>query len=372
MGALAFALAVVFTAPALAADHQGAGLTKITLSPQWTPQAQFAGFYAAKDFGVYEKYGLDVTIRHATPTVTSLEYLLDGEAQFATLFLSTGISARAKGAPLVCLAQLSRRSALMIVARKSSGIKEPRDLQGKRLGIWHSGFQSLPRAFLRQYRVEPEIVPFGSGVNLFLCEGLDATVAMWYNEYYQLLGAGMTPDELVVFHLADHGLNTPEDGIYCLEAYREANPDVCRRFVQASIDGWKLAFERPEEALDGVARRMKQAKLQTNRASQRWMLDRMRDILLPNGADAVNSQLTEPVYQKAATILKTDGVIASIPPFNAFYQPVETAAPDTSRANAASVPAEAPALVEARVTVETARASTSSPDAEKDTSHATE
>jgi NitT/TauT family transport system substrate-binding protein len=77
---------------------------------------------------------------------------------------------------------------------------------------------------------------------------------MTYNEYWQVIDAGLTPDDLIVFKYEDQGVATLEDGLYVLEE-KLADPafeDKMVRFVRASMKGWKYAEANPDEAADIV------------------------------------------------------------------------------------------------------------------------
>ena len=118
---------------------------KITFLPQWLPQAQFAGYYTAVDKAIYSKYGLNVEILQGGPNEPSLEGLANGKANFASAIMSTAIAKRAQGIKLVNIAQIVQRSALIIVAKKESGIKTIQDLNGKKVSVWEE-FDVQPKA----------------------------------------------------------------------------------------------------------------------------------------------------------------------------------------------------------------------------------
>ena len=301
--------------------HAEANLKKVVFIPQWVPQAQFAGYYFAAEQGIYRKHGLDVTIVSGGPQKPPpLDLLREGKADFATLWLSTGIQARAQGLNLVNIGQVVPRSAFMLVAKKSRGIRSPRDIQGKKVGLWGPIFQVQARAFFKKYDLDVTIIPQSFSVNLFLRDGVDVASAMWYNEYHTILAAGLNPEELTTFFFHEHGLNFPEDGIYVLEDRFKRDPEMCRSFVKASIEGWLGAFAHKEKTLDMVMKNLKGEHMPANRVHQRWMLERMKDLILPSDQSDLGVQLLPGDYSRVATSLHSSGLIDRIPEFPIFYR----------------------------------------------------
>ncbi|MEW6658834.1 MAG: ABC transporter substrate-binding protein [Thermodesulfobacteriota bacterium] len=317
---LLFLLVVLATAP----FPPAAAGTKVSFIPQWLPQSQFAGYYVAYEKGFYAARGLEVNILRGGPDFPSSELLLTGKADFGTMFLTTALLKRANGFKLINIAQIVQRSALMLVAKKASGILVPEDLNGKKVALWGEEFQIQPQAFFQQHHLNVKILHQGSTMNLFLRGGVDAASAMWYNEYHRIMQAGVNPEELTAFFLADYGLNFPEDGIYCLESTFQKDPDKCVKFVQASIAGWKYAFAHQDEALDIVMKYVDAVHLPTNRPQQKWMLERMADIIQPPGADVPMGTLKEESFEQVARELKKYGFIGKIPDFHRFYRNCES------------------------------------------------
>jgi NitT/TauT family transport system substrate-binding protein len=311
----AVALLLLMLAPAGAAEPKSAALVL-----QWQPQAQFAGFYVAEAKGFYREAGVDLRLIPGGPDVIASRLLASGQAQFATMFLATGIERRAGGMPIVHLAQLVQRSALLLVARADSGIREPKDLDGRRVGLWDNEFQLQPRALFQRLGIRPVMVPQSGSLTLFLRGGVDAASAMWYNEYHTLLASGLEPGDLRVFFFRDLELNFPEDGIYTLEKTLAQDPALCRAVVAASLKGWEHAFAHPEEALDLVVARRRAANLPTSRVHQRFMLARMRDVILGQAGDTVPplGQLARPDFDRVAETLASQKLIKARPDFASF------------------------------------------------------
>ncbi|MFO7802027.1 MAG: ABC transporter substrate-binding protein, partial [Desulfovermiculus sp.] len=151
-----FALLLLFLACATISWAQSPsenGLRKVCFIPQWSPQAQFAGYYAAKDMGFYAERGLEVEILPGGTNNPSGPALAAGEAEFASMFLSRGIILRSQGEPVVNVGQIVQRSGLMLVARKDSGIVAPQDLEGKTVSLWPE-FEAQPQAFFHKFDLE--------------------------------------------------------------------------------------------------------------------------------------------------------------------------------------------------------------------------
>ena len=232
----------LFFGHAHAAD---APLKKISFITLWKPQAQFAGYIVALEKGFYKKHGLDVTLISGGADNPAVDALKNKKADFGIVWLSAAIQRRSAELKLVNIGQVVQRSALMLVAKRSSGILKPQDMQGKKVSLWEGDLQLQPKAFFREHGITVETIPQSYTVNLFLKGGVDVVSAMWYNEYDTIINSGLDPDELVTFFFSDYGLNFPEDGIYCLEETLNKDPQTAAAFVKASFEGWMYAFDHP-------------------------------------------------------------------------------------------------------------------------------
>ena len=297
-----------------------ASLRVVTFLPYWVANAQFAGYYMAKEAGIYEKYGMNVEIIPYEPFYTTSQMMKQGTIDFAASWLVNAIEMKASGVDIVNIAQFSTRSSLMLVTKKSSGIDTLEKMNGKKAGIW-TGYELQPRAFFKKFDLNVEIVPIGSTNNLFLKDGVSITNANWFDEYHSLINSGYNPEELNTFFFADYGLNFLEDGIYCLAEKRLQDPGLCADFVNATEEGWQMAYDNPEKAIDTVVAYARKMKLPVNRVHQRWMLDRYRDLYNPKGKISID--LAEKDYLFAASVLLESGLIAAVPPFKSFFHPVD-------------------------------------------------
>lgn len=303
----------------LGATPLGAAQQKASFLPQWSPQAQFAGYYVAYEKGLYRKNGIDLTILQGGPNQPPQDYLEGRKADFVSMWLAAAIQRRSQGVKLVNIGQVVQRSALMLVAKKSSNIRTPRDMQGRKVGLWAGDFQIQPKAFFKKYNLQVNVIPQSFSVNLFLRGGVDVASAMWYNEYYTILNAGINPDELSTFSFPEQGLNFPEDGIYTLESTFRQNPSLAQAFVRASLDGWRYAFSHPDESLNIVLAYISRARIPANRIHQKWMLARMKDIIFPLDKAAPLGVLQSADYERVAHELRESGLIDKIPNYDSFF-----------------------------------------------------
>lgn len=242
---------------------------KITFSPQWTPQSQFAGYYAALENGYYAEAGLDVSIEHPTASYSSISMLQDGTSNIITCELIQAMMT-SEETRLVNLLQTTQHSTLVLVSR-AGDVTQLADLAGCRIGTWKIGFSEIPHMIDQEQHLDIEWVMFLNPLNLYIAGAIDASLVKSYNELILFYMAGITPGSVLYF--SEHGYDFPEDGIYVKEEFFKKYPDQCRRFAEASRKGWEWVRSNPEAALDIVMKHVKEANVPTNRYCQKWMLD---------------------------------------------------------------------------------------------------
>ena len=241
----------------------------IVFTPQWTAQAQFAGYYVAEAKGFYREAGVKVRIEHPSVTQPAMARLRSGECQATTLQLCQALEIVDAGVPLVNILQTSMNNAMVIVSARD---KDPLSQKGARVGIWSVGFGQLAIWMSIKDHLDYQWVRIAQGVNLFVAGAFDATLAMSYNEYYQLIQAGMNISDKAVYRFCDHGYNVQEDGVYMTREYYQTHRQQARKFAEASRRGWEWAAQHPGEALDIVMQYVDRDRIATNRTLQRLML----------------------------------------------------------------------------------------------------
>ncbi|HEU0221455.1 MAG TPA: ABC transporter substrate-binding protein [Paracoccaceae bacterium] len=234
---------------------------KVVLQLKWVTQAQFAGYYVAQDQGFYEEEGLEVEIKPGGPDIAPAQVIAGGGADVILDWMPSALASREKGLPLVNIAQPFKSSGMMLTCRKDTGIATPADFKGKTLGVWFFGNEYPFLSWMAQLGIPTTggadgvtVLKQGFNVDPLLQKQADCISTMTYNEYWQVIDAGLAPDDLVVFKYEDQGVATLEDGMYVLED-RLKDPDFVDRmvrFVRASMKGWKWTEENPDAAAEIV------------------------------------------------------------------------------------------------------------------------
>lgn len=274
---------------------------KFVFMPQWSAQAQFAGYYVAKEKGFYREAGLDVDIVHPSVSLKAIDRIQRNKTNAAMLQLTEAIGMVAQGIPLVNILQTSMNNAMVIVSRR--GV-DPLTQKGARVGVWNAGFWQLALCMSKKEGLDYEWIKFASNINLFVTGAIDATFAMSYNEYNQLLQTGMTLDEKNVYRFCEHGYNVQEDGVYVTKAYYKRHRDQARRFAEASKKGWLWAADHPDEALDIVMDYVKRDKVATNRIMQKMMLREVLRLQVDRESGKREFRLRPDMVKRASYLMK--------------------------------------------------------------------
>ena len=241
-------------AQAMAAD-------KVTLQLKWVTQAQFGGYYVAKDKGFYEEEGLDVDIKPGGPDIAPPQVLAGGGADVIVDWMPSALATREKGVPLVNIAQPYKSSGMMLTCLKESGVKTPGDFKGKTLGVWFFGNEYPFLSWMAHLKIPTTggadgvtVLKQGFNVDPLLQKQAACISTMTYNEYWQVIDAGIKPDDLITFQYEKEGVATLEDGLYVLEDKLKdpAFKEKMVKFVRASMKGWKYAEEHTDEAAEIV------------------------------------------------------------------------------------------------------------------------
>ena len=315
LGAAALAAALLGSAMgAEAAD-------KLVLQLKWVTQSQFAGYYVAKDKGLYKDVGLDVEIRPGGPDINPSQVIAGGGADVVVDWMPSALATREKGVPLVNIAQPFQKSGMELTCRKETGIKTPADFKGRTLGVWFGGNEYPFLSWMSTLGLSTQggpngvtVLKQGFNVDPLLQKQAACISTMTYNEYGQVLDAGLKPDQLVVFKYEDEGVATLEDGVYTLEKNVKdpAMAAKLARFLKASMKGWDYAVAHPDEGA-AITLANDETGAQTE-AHQKFMMGEIDKLV---GTNPKGTGYLDPAaYDRTVAILmsgKSDPVISKKP-----------------------------------------------------------
>ncbi|MCP3874912.1 MAG: ABC transporter substrate-binding protein [Desulfobacteraceae bacterium] len=226
-------------------------IPKASLQLQWFTQSQFAGYYVALEKGWYSEEGIDLTIYPGGPDIVPVDLVTGGSRDFGTTLLADLTVSIQKGKPAISIAQIQQNNGLRLLAKKSSGIKTPKDLIGKKVGVWLGGWEIQFIAMLAQKKITEDsvdVISQGFSMTPFLEGRLDVASAMIYNEYYMVLAEGIQKEDLNIIDYADYELGFSGDVLFTSQKIKKENPQLCLKMLRASLRGWQYALENPEEA----------------------------------------------------------------------------------------------------------------------------
>ena len=309
--------------------------TPIDLQLQWFAQAQFGGFYAAKDLGFYDAQGLDVTISE-TPSDQAPHVLgsqPDGP-EFTISWVPRALEVRDQGASdLVNIAQHFQRSGTLSVSWADSGITSPADFAGKKVGVWDFGNDFEVLAAGRAVGLEPnedyQRIIQAFDMNAFLNREIDVAEAMIYNEYAQVLetvnpetGELYQPEDMNVINYNDVGTAMLQDAVWARESWlaEEGNEDIATRFLAATFQGWQFCRDNPSDCVDIVTQNGSILGL----GHQAWMMNEINALVWPS-PDGIGA-LPQETWDRTIQIMLDSGIIASDPGEGVFRTDLADAA----------------------------------------------
>ncbi len=305
----------------------GGEAASVRLQLQWAPQAQFAGYFAAQEQGYYEAENLTVDILEGGPTVVPQQVgSAQGGPEFTISWVPKVLEAREAGSDLVNIAQVFQRSGTLSVAWKDSGIDDPCDFEGKKVGVWDFGNEfevtaaaSLNCGLVAGEDYEKVTQPFD--MTLLLSRQIDVAEAMIYNEYAQVLeatnpetGELYKAEDLNVINYNDQRTAMLQDAIFARKSWlgEGNNRDVAVRFVRASLKGWIYCRDNPDDCVEYTTA----AGSQLGPGHQRWMMNEVNPLIWPS---PLGVGVVDPVqWVQTVRVAKQAGVIKADPSFDAY------------------------------------------------------
>ncbi len=328
-------------------------LVKVNLQLKWFPQAQFAGFFVAKERGYFKAQGLDVTLLPAGDQ-SPIQVVQSGAADFGTTWIADLLTAREKGLPVVHIAQFFQRSGFTLVALKSTGIKDLcKDMKGKSVGVWPSGNEYPAVALFSKCGLTSSLDPKASspdvtGVSypfdpsLVFPDKVQLVAAMTYNEVDQIAGLGYDDSKVDVFKLADEGINLLEDLMFTSEKVLAdknfkgsglSGRQIATKLIRASIQGWNWAVKNQAETVEKYVlpfcgNTCKGSGTRSDsKGHQTWQMTEIAKLYSAGATTKGWAGLLVPAdYQASVKLLKDQGILTKDPPAGTVdYGPWEAA-----------------------------------------------
>jgi len=302
-------LAAVLAVCGVTVGVNASAAEKVTVQLKWLPQAQFAGYYVAQSKGYYKAEGLDVTIKPGGPDISPVQVIAGNGADVVVNWMPDALAAREAGVPLVNIAQVFNQSGLMLTCKKSSGVNSPKDLKGKTLGVWYGG-NEYPflnwMAKLGYKDTDIKILKQGFNVDPLLQNQAACISTMIYNEYWQVVDAGIKESDLVTFFYEKEGVASLEDGLYVMEAKLKDPAFVARmgKFLKATFKGWNDAVKNPAEAAKIVV-----AADSSGSATEKVQKRQMENVakLITTASTAKMGYLEPAAYERTVKVLLAAG-----------------------------------------------------------------
>ncbi len=286
---------------------------KVTVQLKWLPQAQFAGYYVAAAKGFYKEADLDVTIKPGGPDIAPAQVLAAKGADVTVDWMPSALAAREAGVPMVNIAQIFNRSGMMLTCKKASGVSTSKDFKGKTLGVWFGGneypFLSWMGSLgLKTSGATPDVKVLKQGFNVDpLLQNQAACIStMIYNEYWQVIDAGVKATDLVTFPYEDQGVATLEDGLYAREPDLKDPAVVAKlaKFVKATMKGWEYAVKNQDEAVKYVL--AADTSGGSTAAVQKRQLENVAKLITSAGTPAMG-KLDPAAYARTVKVLLAGG-----------------------------------------------------------------
>ncbi|MBX3030725.1 MAG: ABC transporter substrate-binding protein [Chloroflexi bacterium] len=309
--------------------------TPVRLQLQWAPQAQFAGYFAARDAGFWAAQGLDVEIIDGGPDVIPQVVGSDPSGpEFTISWVPKVLEVRdADQSDLVNIAQVFQRSGTRSVAWADSGITGPADFAGKKIGVWDFGNEyevvAAAKAAGLEQGTDYEKVIQDFNMALLLNREIDVSEAMIYNEYAQVLeatnpetGALYQPEDLVVIDYNEVGTAMLQDAIFAREAWlaEEGNEDIATRFLIGAFQGWQLCRDDPDACIGYTVN----AGSTLGAGHQAWMMNEVNPLIWPSEGGI--GSMPAATWDQTVQISLDAGIISAAPADGAFRTDLADAA----------------------------------------------
>ena len=223
---------------------------KVSIRLKWLDQSQFAGFYYADKAGYYKNQGIDVTLHAGGSDFPAVQMVASNSDQFGVTGADQILLAREQGIPVVAVAVIYRKTPFVLFSLKNSGIDTMQKMVGKKIGVKLGGNEELTyRAMVSSAKVNPKSlqeIPVKFDISPLLTKQVDVYPGYAINEPIAAEEQGYPVN---IISPSDYGVNLYADTLFTTEDMIKNHPDIVKKVVQATIQGWQSALQNPEQAV---------------------------------------------------------------------------------------------------------------------------
>ncbi|MHB8763193.1 MAG: ABC transporter substrate-binding protein [Deferrisomatales bacterium] len=285
----------------------------VAVQLKWFHQAQFAGFYLARERGHYAAEGLEVALLPGGPGVDVIGEVTAGRAAYGVAAPEDVLTRRSQGAAVAAIAALYRRNPLVFLTLPGSGIGGPEGFPGRTISFPGADGRLQFQALMSRLGLDPGAateVPYQYDYTSLLAGETAVTVGYVTGGVLRLRRQGR---EVNLIWPDDYGLHLYGDVLVAADAEAAAHPDRVTRFLRATLRGWREAVEDPAAAVDATLRYAKEP--------DRDLQARMMEASVPlvhTGEDRIGWMRTA-VWEETHRLLAAQGVLAGpVDPASAY------------------------------------------------------
>ncbi len=269
---------IILMLPGCAKEKAKPEMDKVSVRLKWLMIATHStGELVAKEKGFFKENNIDVTIDPGGIDLNSIKLVASGSNDIGITGGDQLILARAEGVPIKAIAVMHQESPVVFFSLKESGINEPKDFLGKKIGMkFGTNVETEYRAMMGKLRLDMKKVnevPAKFDLTPILTKQVDIWSGYEVNEPLTVEEKGF---EVNLIRPRDYGVHFYSNTYFTTEKMIKEKPDLIKRFLAAVVKGWEWALEHPENAIDILLKYNRQA----NREHELKALLKTKDLMV--------------------------------------------------------------------------------------------
>ena len=282
----------------------GKALRDVSLRLKWLYATYFGGPVVAQDKGFFKEYGFNLDVKPGGMQLDPVKLVASGSNTFGVIGADGLLLARAQGIPVVAIAAQEPVSAACFYTLKSSGITQPSQFAGKKVGMFFGNdTETVYKALMRKLRIDRSTIsesPAPWDLKPLLEGQLDVYPGYSYDQSMPLTQEG------IAFNIIDphqYGIVFLGNIYFTTEKLIKEDPKLVQGFVSGTIKGWRYAFANADEAVAIVMGHDDTLK----KDEQAYYLKACKPFVWPEGREI--GVMTDDDWQRTCAILREEGVL---------------------------------------------------------------